>query len=89
MWTVIVSPGFISSVRELAVIVARSARCGLGGRAGTPPVWMNAKLTGSGQRGLQWPLPLPWHSRLSMFSAAHQWVLSQLIASENGANPGG
>ena len=29
------------------------------------------------------------HSTLSMVSAEHQWVLSQLIESSNGANPGG
>jgi hypothetical protein len=38
---------------------------------------------------LQLPLPLPWHSRLSMLSAEHQWVSSQLVASANGAKPGG
>ena len=56
---------------------------------GTPLVWMKAKLTGSTQLWLQLPLPLPWHSRLSMFSAEHQWVSSQLVASTNGAKPGG
>jgi hypothetical protein len=34
-------------------------------------------------------LPLPWHSRLSMVRAEHQWVLSQLMLSAKGAKPGG
>ena len=46
-----------------------------------------AKLTGSGQLLLQVD-PSGLHSRLSMFSAEHQWVLSQLMLSANGANPG-
>src|SRR5215468_84383 len=88
MWTVILSPGFISSVCELGVTVARLLFCGLGGPVGTPLVWTQAKLTGSTQLLLQLPLPLPWHSRLSIVSAEHQWVLSQLVASTNGAKPG-
>ena len=39
MWTVIMSPGFISRVREFGVNVARSLICGLGGPVGTPLVW--------------------------------------------------
>src|SRR6516162_2497347 len=89
MWVVILSPGFISSVCALGVSVARVPFCGLGGPVGTPLVWTQAKLTGSTQLLLQLPLPLPWHSRLSMLSAEHQWVLSQLVPSMNGAKPGG
>ena len=49
---------------------------------------MNAKLTGSSQ----FPLHVErsgLHSRLSIVSAEHQCVLSQLMLSANGANPGG
>src|SRR5437764_9989653 len=89
MWTLIASPGFMSSVFALGVALARLESCGLGGPVGTPLVWMKAKLTGSTQLLLQGPEPLPVHSRLSMVSAEHQWVLSQLMLSANGANPGG
>jgi hypothetical protein len=81
------SPGFISSVRWLGVTALRSARCGLGGPVGTPLVWRKAKLTGSTQLLLQTPVVV--HSSESMVSAAHQWALSQLRPSANGANPGG
>src|SRR6516164_1214419 len=86
-WTVILSPGFISRVCAFGVNVARSDLCGFGGPVGTPPVWMKAKLTVSGQWGLQ--VKLAWHSRLSMFSAEHQWALSQPMLSASGAMPGG
>lgn len=33
--------------------------------------------------------PSAAHSTLSIVSAEHQWVLSQLIESANGAKPGG
>src|ERR1700722_6070878 len=89
MWTVILSPGFIIRVLELGVNVARLPFCGLGGPVGPPLVCTEAKLTGSVQFGLQLPLPLPWHSRLSMLSAEHQCASSQLVASSNGAKPGG
>src|SRR5215470_12595651 len=89
MWTVILSPGFIISGCALGVWVARLLFCGLGGQVGTPLVGSHAKLTGSKQLLLKWPLPLPWTSRLSIVSAEHQWVLSQLVPSTNGANPGG
>src|SRR5215471_11461114 len=91
MWTVILSPGFISSVREFGVNVALLLFCGPGGPVGTPLVWMKPKLIGSTQLLLQLSLGLPlfWHSRLSMVSAEHQWVLSQLIEVANGAKPGG
>src|SRR5689334_11545737 len=81
------SPGFISSVRWLGVDVLRLASCGLGGPVGTPLVWMKAKLIGSTQLLLQTPVVV--HSSESMVSAAHQWELSQLMPSANGANPGG
>ncbi len=87
MCTTIVSPGFIISVREFGVSLARSDSCGLGGPVGTPSRWMKAKLTGSKQLSLQVEPSVP-HSRLSMVSAEHQWVLSQLMASANGAKPG-
>src|SRR5215467_5666058 len=70
MWTVILSPGFISRVWAFGVNVARSDFCGFGGPVGTPLVWMKPKLSARGQLLLQ--EPLLWHSRLSMFSAEHQ-----------------
>src|SRR6266480_232773 len=88
MWMSSLSPGFISRVLWFGVTVFRLERCGLGGPVGTPFVWMNAKLTGSTQLLLQ-TLKSAWHSSESMVSAAHQCELSQLRASENGANPGG
>ena len=88
MWTVILSPGFISRVCALGVKVARSLSCGLGGPVGTPSVWMKPKLTGSTQLLLQVPDRRPVHSRLSIVSAEHQCVLSQLMLSANGAKPG-
>src|SRR5271166_3145809 len=87
--TMILSPGFISKVCEFGVTVALSASCGLGGPVGTPFVWMKAKLTGSMQLLLHEPDPSPVHSKLSMLSAEHQCLLSQLMLSENGAKPGG
>src|ERR1700719_2995087 len=87
MCTVIASPGFISRVCEFGVTVVRSLSCGLGGPVGTPLVWMKPKLTGSVQSGLH--VPSAAHSRLSMVSAEHQCVLSQLMLSTNGAKPGG
>ena len=77
----------IRNVWPFGVNVDRSASCGLGGPGGTPFRWMNAKFTGSMQLLLQ--VPPASHSTLSMLSAEHQWVLSQLMESENGANPGG
>jgi hypothetical protein len=81
------SPGFISRVRWLGVTVLRFARCGLGGPVGTPLLWRKAKLTGSTHLLLQTPVVV--HSSESIVSAAHQWALSQLRPSANGANPGG
>ena len=63
--------------------VAVSAFCGAGGPAGTPFFWMKAKLTGSSQYVLHCAKPVV-HSRLSMVSAAHQCVSSQLALSTNG-----
>src|SRR6516165_8546828 len=87
MWMASLSPGFISSVRWFGVTVLRSARCGLGGPVGTPLVWTKAKLIGSTHLLLQ--VPETVHSSESIVSAAHQWLLSQLMPSANGANPGG
>jgi hypothetical protein len=87
MWMTIRSPWFIMSVCASGVTDARSDSCGLGGPVGTPFVWMKAKLTGSMQLLLH--VPPASHSTLSMVSAEHQCVLSQLIESANGANPGG
>ncbi len=53
MCTVILSPGFLSGVLAFGVKVARSDNRGLGGPVGTPLVWINPKLTGSMQLGLQ------------------------------------
>jgi len=44
-------------------------------------------LIGSTQLLLQ--VPETVHSSESIVSAAHQWLLSQLMPSANGANPGG
>src|SRR5580658_7177101 len=82
MWNVTLSPGFISSVLLLFTSVAVSASCGDGGPVGTPFRWMNAKLIGSSQLVLQLANAAV-HSRLSMVSAAHQCVLSQLKLSTN------
>src|SRR5215472_15595102 len=71
MWITRWSPGFISSVLELGVLVAMFESCGLGGPVGTPLVWMNAKFVGS----MQWLLQLAKfvvHSRSLMCSDAHQ-----------------
>src|SRR6516164_2474502 len=87
IWILSLSPGFISSVRWFGVSVLRLASCGLGGPVGTPLVWTKAKLTGSMQLLLQ--LPEAVHSSESIVSAAHQWLLSQLMPFANGANPGG
>src|ERR1700722_11734724 len=87
MCVLIVSPGFISSVWPLGTNVARVASCGDGGPAGTPFVWMKAKLDGSSQAGLAFEVGVP--VKLSMVSAAHQCVASQLSLSTNGALPGG
>ncbi len=87
MWMTIRSPWFIRSVCELGVYVARFGLLRAGRPGGTPFVWMKAKLTGSMQLLLH--VPPASHSTLSMVSAEHQWVLSQLIESSNGANPGG
>ena len=87
--TEILSPGFISRVCALGVKVESSLSCGLGGPVGLPSVWMKPKLTGSTQLLLQGPDPSPVHSRLSIVSAEHQCVLSQLMLSANGAKPGG
>ena len=75
----------------MGVNVESSLSCGLGGPGGTPLVWTNAKFTGSVQFWLHPPgANPPWeHSRLSMLSAEHQCVLSQLMLSVKGAKPGG
>ena len=88
MWIRRRSPGFMSSVSEFGVAVLRSASCGLGGPVGTPFRWMNAKLVGSSQLGLQEVKPRV-HSRSLMCSEAHQCVLSHEMLSTNGAKPGG
>lgn len=54
MWTLTLSPGFMSNVSAFGTDEARSAVCGLGGPGGTPSVWMNEKLTGSSQFALHW-----------------------------------
>src|SRR5215472_1711965 len=85
------SPEFILSVWLFPNHVPMLSCCGLGGPAGTPLVCMNAKLTGSMQLMLQLA-KLNVHIRLSMVSAAHHWVLLQLVESTNpspGASPGG
>src|SRR5260370_8787320 len=87
MCTLIVSPGFMSSVFPLGTKVVRLANCGDGGPVGTPFFWMKAKLTGSWQAALAFVVGVP--VKLSMFSAAHQCVASQLSLSAKGALPGG
>src|SRR5215469_15319000 len=88
MWITRWSPEFISSVLALGVFVALFASCGLGGPVGTPLVWMNAKFVGSMQLLLQLA-KFVVHSASLIWSDAHQWVLSQLTLSMNGAIPGG
>src|SRR5487761_397884 len=88
IWILILSPGFMSSVWPFGVKVAVFASCGAGGPVGTPSCWMKPKLTGSSQLALQVAKPVV-HSRLSMVSAAHQCVSSQLALSTNGGFPGG
>ena len=89
MWKATVSPGFMSSVSLFGVaVVAPAESCGAGGPVGTPFRWMKAKLTGSSQLLLQLAYP-GVHSRLSMLSAAHQCVSSQLVLSTKGGSPGG
>src|SRR6202043_803713 len=87
MCTWIRSPGFMSSVLPLGTKVVRLANCGDGGPVGTPFFWMKAKLIGSTQAGLAFAVGVP--VKLSMFSAAHQCVASQLVLSTKGAFPGG
>src|SRR5215469_6923281 len=88
--TVILSPGFMNSVCAFGVNVLLGLELfGPGGPAGTPLVWTNAKFTGSTQLLLQFPEPLPWHSRLSMLSAEHHCLWLQLMLSMNGPKPGG
>src|SRR5260370_1557696 len=87
MCTLIASPGFMSSVLPLGTKVVRLANCGDGGPVGTPSFWMKAKLTGSTQAGSAFVVGVP--VKLSMFSAAHQCVPSQLSLSAKGALPGG
>ena len=81
--TTSVSPGLIISVFAFGVKVLTSVSCGLSGPAGTPLVCRKAKLLGSSQLALQVAM-LKLHSRLSMVSAAHHWVLLQLSLSTNG-----
>ena len=82
------SPGFISSVSALGIAEASVEVWGAGGPAGTPLRCTKAKLTGSSQFGLHTAKPLV-HSRLSIVSAAHQCVSSQLSLSTHGGLPGG
>ena len=86
--TLRLSPEFIFSVLAFPKKVPTLGSCGAGEPGGTPLVCRNEKLTGSMQLLLQ-VAKLKVHSRLSMFSAAHHWVLLQLVESTNGANPGG
>src|SRR5580704_10455639 len=87
MWILIVSPGFMSSVSLLFTNVAASSVSGPGGPVGTPFRWMKAKLAGSSQAGLAFVVGVP--VKLSMVSAAHQCVSSQLVLLMKGGWPGG
>src|SRR2546430_10823705 len=82
------SPWPIFRVWRLGVRVLRLVSWGLGGPAGTPSSWRDAKLTGSMQLLLHVEKPNV-HDRLSMVSAAQYRVASQLMPSTNGAKPGG
>lgn len=72
----------------MGVKVASVCWSGPGGPTGRPLWVRNAKLTGSGQLllaiafgGLPGPCRAPyWACRLSMVSAAHQWVWSHEMA---------
>src|SRR5262245_58629602 len=95
MSSTIVSPEFMNrSVAGLGVKVAVVESTGLAGACATPLVVMNAKLTGSMPATfrqaalLTWPVTKSW-VRLSMLSAAHHLVASQLFPAGQGAHPGG
>ena len=88
MCTRTLSPGFINSVSPFGVALWMLASCGLGGPAGIPFLWMNAKFSGSSHCGLHWT-KFCVHSRLSIVSAEHQWVSSQPLPSTHGGKPGG
>src|SRR5258708_24652030 len=77
------SPPFIFRVCAFGKNVLTSVRCGLGGPAGTPFICRNAKLTGSMQLLLHVTKPNV-HDRLSIVSAAHHFVGSQLTLSMHG-----
>ena len=83
MWTLIV----VARVHQQRLAVRRERGDGrrpaaTAGPVGTPFRWMKAKLTGSTQAGLGCVVGV--HSRLSMVSAAHQCVSSQLSLSTKG-----
>src|ERR1700722_9206402 len=82
-WILIVSPGFMSSVWLFGTSVARVAFCGAGAPVGMPSFCTNANCSGSSQSGLHCAKPAV-HSALSIVSAAHQCVESQLSLSANG-----
>ena len=87
-WTVILSPGFISRVCALGVKVASVAQL-RARRARRYAVGLDeAEVDRLDAVVVAGPDPLPVHSRLSMVSAEHQWVLSQLMLSTNGAKTG-
>src|SRR5215475_2327340 len=81
------SPWFISSVWLFGVKLASFRSAGPAGPVGMPSFWMNAKLVGSMQLGLQ-NENSEVHSRLLMCNEAHQCFVSQLTALMNGGIPG-
>src|SRR5215471_3287369 len=81
------------SVPWFGVKVSSVADSGPAGAWAVPFFVMNAKLTGSTPTWLRqdalFTIPLFWSwDRLSMFSAAHHWVTSQLRPSGQGIHPG-
>src|SRR5690242_17066970 len=95
--TISLSPEFINrSADGLGVKVARVELTGLGGAptGGTPLNVMKAKLTYStpvtaAQVGFSWVPATGSCERLSMLSAAHHFVGSQLLPAGHSTQPGG
>src|SRR5215469_7268965 len=95
MATVSLSPEFMNrSLAESGVKVASVESTGLAGAWETPFLVMNAKFTYSmpvidAQVELSCVPVFRFCDRLSMFSAAHHLVASQLLPAGQGAQPGG
>src|SRR5947209_14422924 len=97
MLVTIVSPGFMNrSCVRLGVKVAAVESTGLAGACERPLFVMKAKLTYSGEPstlfthvGFCWVPLIGSCARLSMFSAAHHALASQLTPAGHDTQPGG